>query len=97
MATTGEPTFFLPNEKALPAARNDKGFDSGIGGTGLLNISLCMKVDLSSNVKSVEEGSVDEELKRADEEELSLLPPLEAELFVPPLPLKHVSKSQSQA
>lgn len=35
---------------------------------------------------SVEEGKVDEELKRAEEEELSW-PPLEEELLVPPLPL----------
>lgn len=42
----------------------------------------------SSNGISVDEGSVDVELKRADDEELSLCPPLEAELLVPPLPLE---------
>ena len=38
---------------------------------------------------SVEEGRVELELYRADKDELSW--PLEAELFVPPLPLSRVS------
>ena len=43
---------------------------------------------LSSRGASVEEGSVDEELKRAEADELSFCPPLDDELFVPPLPLR---------
>lgn len=39
---------------------------------------------------SVEEGSVDEELY-LPEEELSNNPPVEAELLVPPLPLRPVN------
>ena len=42
---------------------------------------------LSSKGMSAEEGSVDVELKRASDEELSFWPWLEAELLVPPLPL----------
>ena len=37
---------------------------------------------------SVEDGKVEVELKRAEDEEVSLCPPLEAELLVPPLPLR---------
>ena len=37
---------------------------------------------------SVEEGKVDEELKRAEEDEFSWL---DVELLVPPLPLLHIS------
>lgn len=41
---------------------------------------------------SVDEGSVDEELNRADEDELSW-PPLEEEWLVAPLPLIGVSRT----
>lgn len=40
---------------------------------------------------SVDEGRVEEELKRADDEELSLCRPLEDEVLVPALPLEIVS------
>lgn len=82
--------FFLPNEKALPLAREDRDCDSGTAGIGMSCEPLCPGRGLSSRGVSVEEGRVDEELKRADAEELSLWPPLEEELFVPPLPLAHV-------
>ena len=36
---------------------------------------------------SVDDGKVDVELKRAEDDDASLCPPLEAELLVPPLPL----------
>lgn len=38
---------------------------------------------------SVEDGNVEVELKRAEDEELSC-PPLDLELLVPPLPLQDV-------
>lgn len=83
--------FFLPNEKLLPAARNDNVCGSGIGGIGIFRESMGFGRGLSSKGASVEEGRVDEELNRAEDEELSLWPPLEVELFVPPLPLQNVS------
>ncbi len=46
---------------------------------------------MSSKGASVEEGRVDEELNRAEADELSFCPPLEDELFVPPLPLRRFS------
>ena len=52
----------------------------------LSNRSVGFGECLSSKGMSVEEGKVDVELKRAETEELSL-PPLDLELFVPPLPL----------
>lgn len=58
--------------------------DSGIGGAAI--VKACFGVGLSSRAISVDEGRVDDELSRAEEDELSW-PPLEAELFVPPLPL----------
>ena len=42
---------------------------------------------LSSKGVSAEEGRVDVELNRASDEELSFWPPLDAEFWVPPLPL----------
>ena len=45
----------------------------------------------SSGVASVDDGSVEDELKRADEEDVSKSPPLEDELLVPPLPLDGIS------
>ena len=47
---------------------------------------------LSSKGRSVEEGRVEVELKRAEDDELSLWHPLEAESCVPPLPLYTVSR-----
>lgn len=80
--------FFLPNEKALPAASRERPeVDSGTGGgSGISNRSLEIGGGLSSRVMSVDEGNVEVELNRADAEEKSL-PPLDLELFVPPLPL----------
>lgn len=46
---------------------------------------------LSSNGASVDDGRVDVELKRAEVDEASFWPPLDAEWFVPPLPLPHVN------
>lgn len=88
--------FFLPNEKLLPAARNDNVCGSGIGGIGIFRDSMGFGGGFSSKGVSVEEGRVDEELNRAEDEELSFWPPLEAELFVPPLPLKSVSTFRFQ-
>ena len=87
----GDGVFFLPNEKLLPAARNDNECGSGIGGIGNFRGSIGFGRGFSSSGASVEEGRVDEELNRAEDEELSFCPPLEAELFVPPLPLESVS------
>jgi hypothetical protein len=68
-----------PKDNVLPAARKEKdNWDSGIGGTGISWMGT-----------SVEEGSVEEELKLADEA-LSYSPAVEAELLVPPLPLEPV-------
>ena len=50
-------------------------------------MSVAFSGGLSSKGTSAEEGSVDVELNRASDEELSLWPPLEAEFWVPPLPL----------
>lgn len=58
------------------------------------NRSLEIAGGLSSKGKSVDEGNVDVELNRADVEELSL-PPLDLELFVPPLPLIFISNAIS--
>ena len=46
-------------------------------------------------MKSVEEGSVDEELKRPENEELSW-PVLDAELFVAPLTLSQLIRRRSR-
>ena len=88
--------FFLPNENALPAARRERPeVDSGTGGgRGMSSRSLEIGGGLSSRGVSVDEGNVDVELNRADAEELSL-PPLDLELFVPPLPLTYISKAAS--
>ena len=70
-----EPSpFFLPNDKALPAARKaELDVDSGIGGAGisnrLSNRSVGNGKGFSSKGVSVEEGNVDVELKRADADE----------------------------
>lgn len=62
--------FFLPNEKALPAALSEaKPLDSGIGGADILAGSFGK--GFSSTVMSVDDGKVDEELKRAEDDELS--------------------------
>ncbi len=79
-----------PKENVLPPALRDKGWEAGMGGAGTLRGSGALGSGLSSRGKSVEDGNVDEELKRADEEELSW-PALEEELLVPPLPLTAVS------
>ena len=47
-----------------------------------------MEYDFSSRGVSVDEGNVDVELNRAEDEEVSLWPRLEVELLVPPLPLR---------
>ena len=52
----------------------------------------CFNGGLSSKGVSVDDGKVEEELNRAEADELSW-PPLDAELFVPPLPLFMVSIS----
>lgn len=93
----GDGAFFLPNEKLLPAARNDNVCGSGIGGIGIFRDSIGFGKGFSSSGASVEEGRVDEELNRAEDEELSFCPPLEAELFVPPLPLESVSTFRLQS
>lgn len=49
----------------------------------------------SSSGMSVDEGRVDVELYRADNEELSPWPPLDVELFVPPLPLVKCQRRHS--
>lgn len=89
---SGVDAFFLPNEKLLPPARNDNVCGSGIGGIGIFRDSMGFGRGFSSKGASVEEGRVDDELNRAEDEELSFWPPLEAELFVPPLPLKIISR-----
>lgn len=50
---------------------------------------------LSSKGTSAEEGRVDVELNRASDEELSFWPPLEAEFWVPPLPLSFLLECYS--
>lgn len=77
--------FFRPNENVLAPARKESGFEAGVGGTGMLSEVLGCGLGPSSKAMSVEEGKVEDELYRAEAEELSC--PLEAELFVPPLPL----------
>ena len=52
---------------------------------GMLSVSFGWGLGPSSKGISVEEGRVEVELYRAEEEELSYL--LEVELLVPPLPL----------
>ena len=78
--------FFRPNEKVLPPALKPRGLDPGMAGKGMLWVSFGCGLCRSSKGVSVEEGSVELELYRADNDELSW--PLDAELFVPPLPLK---------
>lgn len=87
---------FVPKENLRPAALIEKaGRDSGIGGTGISCKALRSETVESSWIgTSVDDGRVDEELKRAEEEELSYRPPVEAELLVPPLPLKEVNVEQ---
>ena len=80
---------FRPKENVLPAAARRENGDCewGTAGKGALYGSLESVRGSSSGVTSFGDGSVDEELKRAEEEELSYSPPLETELWVPPLPL----------
>ena len=64
--------FFLPKEKARPAAFRAE-CDSGTGGaTGFSYEGLALAKEFSSSAMSVEEGKVDVELNRADDEEVSL-------------------------
>lgn len=85
-------TDFLPIENFLPAARSENaGCVSGNGGIGMLGKALEATDRFSSGVASVDDGSVEDELKRADEEDVSKSPPLEDELLVPPLPLDGIS------
>jgi hypothetical protein len=82
---------FVPNENVRPAfaRRAKESCDSGIGGTGISCNALFRGNALSTCTgTSVDEGSVEEELNRAEEAELSYKPPVEAELLVPPLPLE---------
>ena len=81
--------FFRPKENVLPPALKPRWLDPGIAGKGMLRISFGCGLCRSSRGVSVEEGRVELELYRADKDELSW--PLEAELFVPPLPLSRVS------
>lgn len=60
-----------------------------MAGSGILWVSFGCGLCRSSRGVSVEEGNVELELYRADRDELSW--PLDAELFVPPLPLESVS------
>lgn len=71
LAEEGECGFRRPNEKALPPARDESGWVAGVGGAGTLRESGGLGSALWSKGISVEEGNVDEELNRADAEELS--------------------------
>ena len=72
---------FLPNEKVLLAARSEKaGCDSGMGEIGRLHGVLGFSRDVLSGEPSGNEGNVEEELKRAEDDEVSHMPPLEDEL-----------------
>ena len=62
-----------------------------MGGMEIFCGSIGFGSGFSSSGTSVEEGNVDEELNRAEDEELSLFPPLEVDLLVPPLPLNCIS------
>jgi hypothetical protein len=44
-----------------------------------------------------DEGNVEDELYRGDEDEVSYKPPLDAELCVPPLPLHGLASEHSNA
>ena len=82
---------FVPKEILRPAARSENagGRDSGIGGTGTPWWASRFRRGCGSSVveTSVEDGKVEEELKRAEDDELSLYPLVEVELSVAPLPL----------
>ncbi len=94
LAEDGEWGFLRPKEKVLPPARKDSGWLAGMGGAGILWVSWGFGSGFSSKGMSVEDGKVDEELNRAEEDELSC-PPLDEELFVPPLPLPGISTLSS--
>lgn len=79
----------LANENVRPAFLNDHPLERAAGGTGISWRGRCpetIELACESLEISVEEGMVDEELKRAEE---AALPygAVDAELFVPPLPL----------
>jgi membrane carboxypeptidase/penicillin-binding protein PbpC len=82
---------FVPNENVLPPARKENaGSSLGLGGAGISWSGLCpARMMLESSGKaSVEEGNVEEELSRAEDDEVSLYPYVEAEFACePPLPL----------
>ena len=63
--------FFLPKENVLPPALNPRGLDPGIAGKGILWVSLECGLCRSSRGVSVDDGSVEDELYRADNDELS--------------------------
>lgn len=65
----GDSAFFLPKENALPAVFNAERCESGIGGAAMSYEPLALEFELSSSGRSVDEGKVDVELKRADDDE----------------------------
>lgn len=96
IVSTGTSIFcLLAKENVRPAFLIDQPLERGVGGTGISWIGRCVdtiEFVCESLEMSVDEGIVDEELKRAED---AALPygAVEAELFVPPLPLtKYVSQ-----
>lgn len=68
----GELVGFRPKENVRPAARREKtDWEGAIVGKGVLSESLMFVNESSSGVMSFDDGRVEEELKRADDEELS--------------------------
>jgi hypothetical protein len=61
-AEVGNPTFFLPKERALPAALRDRGLVSGIGGALVRYGPFTLEKKFSSNGMSVDDGNVEVEL-----------------------------------
>ncbi len=87
--STGSSFCLLANENVRPAFLIDQPLERGVGGTGISWNGRCVdtiELVCESFEISVDEGIVDEELKRAED---AALPygAVEAELFVPPLPL----------
>ena len=87
----GDWGFLRPKENVFPAARKDNGWVGGIADAGARWASWGFGSGLSSKGISVDEGNVEDELKRAEAEDSSW-PPLEEELLVPALPLMRLSE-----
>ena len=70
----------------FPARKFGRGRGRAVGGFGTFSNGQCVDDEISPG-RSVEDGTVDEALKRIEDAGLSLNRPVDPEASVPPLPL----------